>query len=328
MSEGGSYQKGMRFRSENPLEELWSHIALLATEEHLQAHSRPEETTEDWNAFIRYAVVRIRQAIEFRNAAGNSSLLTKPLLLYYASLNLLRAALALRAEVKPKPAHGLHFHRKSHILKCYATLDNGTLTDFLDAEEIPWRHGRRITLNDALARVVEIHEEYRWIRRKNSLVIPVRVVAEEDGRVLLRFFGDLPWFRDHWQRDLPGLAGSCALEPEGNVLSVGEGVNGQDPDAVSAFCHAHLEPDPVFREDAYWYAIRCVHPELVFHRIAYYAIALFVLGSTARYQPELLLRNAQPHSELGWLLERFTRAAERFFPQILYSWLREQPVYF
>jgi hypothetical protein len=48
----------------------------------------------------------------------------------------------------------------------------------------------------------------------------------------------------------------------------------------------------------------------------YYHVAAFILSSAVRYQPELVLDVNKPDSGVGWLLNRFLKAAERFYPQL------------
>jgi hypothetical protein len=55
---------------------------------------------------------------------------------------------------------------------------------------------------------------------------------------------------------------------------------------------------------------------------------MFILGSLVRYQPEIILAAAGTESELGWFLGRFIRAAERFYPQLVLSWLTGAHVFF
>jgi hypothetical protein len=63
-------------------------------------------------------------------------------------------------------------------------------------------------------------------------------------------------------------------------------------------------------------------------RAAYYYIALFILASTVRYEPEMLVALVNPDSPLGWMVERFLNSAERFFPHLVLHWLFTEPVFF
>src|SRR6266849_7851840 len=89
----GSFQsERTRYHSENPLEEAWTRIAQLGSAEFVGSIFQPEKPNNG-DKVVTYSAVRVRQAIEFRDAARQSTLLTSPLLLYYSFLNLTRAFL-------------------------------------------------------------------------------------------------------------------------------------------------------------------------------------------------------------------------------------------
>ena len=48
-------------------------------------------------------------------------------------------------------------------------------------------------------------------------------------------------------------------------------------------------------------------------RAAYDFVAMSILGSVVRYEPELLEPLTKPQDELGWMINRFLALAERFF---------------
>ncbi len=74
--------------------------------------------------------------------------------------------------------------------------------------------------------------------------------------------------------------------------------------------------------------MRQTDPSLVFPRPAYYFVTLFILGSVVRYEPELMLDTVDPNSLSGWLLKRVIQGAERFFPQLMLSWLMDSDLYY
>jgi hypothetical protein len=65
-----------------------------------------------------------------------------------------------------------------------------------------------------------------------------------------------------------------------------------------------------------WYLIREVDNHSTLTRASYYYIAVFILGSIVRYEPELMLEVSYLDSEIGWFIDRFLNKAERFFPQL------------
>jgi hypothetical protein len=89
-----------------------------------------------------------------------------------------------------------------------------------------------------------------------------------------------------------------------------------------------LENRLSFGTTSLWYAIRQGPEDNLLPRAAYYLAGLFILSSMVRYQPELLVTTEVIHSQTAWLLGRFLAAAERFFPQLMYSWMMGRETYF
>jgi hypothetical protein len=99
-------------------------------------------------------------------------------------------------------------------------------------------------------------------------------------------------------------------------------------EAITEFLNRVLQTDLRERQTPVWYALRVVDPELVFPREAYYMVALFILGSIVRYEPEMMLEASNPDAEVGWFLRRFLQVAERYFPQLMLMWIEQCPIYF
>jgi len=83
---GSFQQSGAKLETENPLEEVWSTVALHGSADFLQKHLTPP-VGHSVAPYIQYAGIRARQAVEFREAARQATLLTSPLSLYYSFLN-------------------------------------------------------------------------------------------------------------------------------------------------------------------------------------------------------------------------------------------------
>ena len=144
----GSFQKSkIRFPSENPLEEVWVRVSQHGTAEFVRKLT-PTTTVSKWDELVDYAVVRIRQAVELRNAARRASLLTSPLMFYYSFLNLTRGMLAIGPEIMPAKGHGLRYISAKQLLDCAAEITPGTFSDFLSSQRIVDRNGVVITLNE------------------------------------------------------------------------------------------------------------------------------------------------------------------------------------
>jgi hypothetical protein len=327
----GSFQTGLRITSENPLEEVWSRVALHGSVGLLQRTwyvALP--TGQKIDPYVQYVGVRLRQAVEFREAARQTTLLTTPLSLYYSFLNLTRACICMHSEELPsRRHHGLVFESGRDLLSSGAKLKAGTFTDYLYEMGYSWKSGKVVTLHDALARIIEIRTDYTTYGPE-SLVVPVDVDAYFSGDVILNIpqrFYDLSQNLAIWTSELPSLGGCCTVEPEGNKLEVTHRVSNYED--VSNFCSLRLDPNLILQDfESRWYLVRQLDPDLVFPRPAYYLVALFILGSIVRYEPELMLDTVPPGSFSGWLLKRVIQAAERFFPQLMLSWLEKNSLYF
>lgn len=72
----GSFQLPHVFESENPLEEVWAFIARYGTKDYIKNHLHSDNPEINWEDYVNYGMVRAKQAVEFRNSAKNSTLLT------------------------------------------------------------------------------------------------------------------------------------------------------------------------------------------------------------------------------------------------------------
>ncbi len=325
----GSFQTGSRLETENPLEEVWSLIALHGSADFLQKRVTPPPG-QPIDPYIEYAGIRARQAVEFREAARQATLLTSPLSLYYSFLNLTRACLCLHSDMLPSTWHGLIFRSGTDLLSSRAELTRGTFTDYLDATGYPWSSGQVVALHEALARTVEIRRDYADIYGGTSLVVPIDVDAYRDAEVVLNIpknIYDLSAASTNWSSELPSISGCCTLGSGENTLETTFKVSNVED--VDSFCSLRMQRDLLWREfAARWYLVRQTDPNLVFPRPAYYFVTLFILGSIVRYEPELILDTVDPNSLSGWLFGRVVQAAERFFPQLMLSWLMGHHLYF
>jgi hypothetical protein len=322
----GSFQEQRKFLCENPLEEAWAQIARYGTTDFLRCFE-PQDKTIDWKKYLEYVEVRIRQAVEFREAARHTTLLTSPLPLYYSFLNLTRAFLVLGPEVMPHHGHGLKFIRAEKLLNSKAQLVRGTFTSYLDASQVPWKEGDEITLGQALGFIVELSEGHNTIGEVPSYVESVIIKAMMGGEVRLLFPYFQGNFAESWQAEFPDLVECCVYESE-NTLFTKDVQLGKNEINIAQFATNHLLPPLIIQNHAIWHKFRQNNDALKLPRLAYYYIAVFILGSVVRYEPELILIASTPDSQLGWFLKRFLTLAERFFPQLKLMDFYKSQVYF
>jgi hypothetical protein len=325
----GSFQYPHRFESENPLEEVWSRVARYGATDYIKNQLTPEKSDIDWDDHVSYAIVRVKQAVEFRESAKNTTLLTKPLALYYAFLNLTRAFLALGPEIMPSSSHGLQFIKGDSLFSSSAKLIKGTFTEYLSAFSVKWEKGTTISLKEALARIVEIHQDFISLKYYNSYVFPVRVQTTTGGPVYIDPISPHKEFPKNWDKEFPSLKEKCSLQEENQGFVVDDKEVCESRDSISKFLHDILLHDLIYDSmSSTWYLIRNVDSSLSFSRASYYYIAVFILGSIVRYEPELMLESSQLDSETGWFLARFLNKAERFFPQLKIGEQCQTTIYF
>lgn len=330
----GSFQKGTVYDSENPLEEVWSRVARFGNSswvKSISAKAIPPIKTP-WEEYGPYSIIRIRQAIEFRSAYQNTTTLTSPLPLYYSFLNMIRGFLGFKFQIKSSKSHGLSFKVKPNPLDCIAEITKkGTFPYFLKAFDFDDKVGLKISLKDCISRIVEIWKDYHSLQLGSSNVIPVEINTKMSGLFELKLY--IPksikeHFNKDWKKLFPTLFDSCEIDPVTNTLKVKYDSEKLTAEIIEKYCNDKLLPSLIWREDPMWYLIIETNSSMMLPRSAYYFIAIFILGSIVRYEPELILKITDPDSELSWFIGRFIKTAERFFPQLMLNWIFLESVYF
>ena len=165
---GGSFQKGTLYRKGSSLESSWKHLQRIGTIDNL---ARVAEKNGVDKSFSSKASLRIRQGIEFRESSVDVSILTKPLLLYFSVLNLVRGILFALCGDIGSPSHGLRYVAGDSLLSCTATIKkNGTYPKLLETLQVPDRAviiGSNYTLEDYLLLIPELQQEVSLLTQKN-----------------------------------------------------------------------------------------------------------------------------------------------------------------
>lgn len=329
----GSFQDlGRRFESENPLTEVWSRIEQLASTGFLHRLFEKQNLTDADAELFRYASLRLRQCVEFRRAARNATILTAPMLFYYSFLNLTRGFLALyNRNIPAEKAHGLKLIETPVLLDSEAQLTKGSFSALLDAMGFTYRDREKINLSEVLACIVELREAVPFLKTiigQQYRVVRVEVTAVINGPITLTFSSALKDFDTSWEKDFPELVEDCILRPGENTLQLRRERWGEEYLDVCNWCAQNLMPDLLVGDSPSWFLIRRIENQPILPRAAYYLAGMFILGSLVRYHPESLVEATEPDSDLSWLLRRFVDCAERFFPQLMLSWLHRRQVYF
>jgi hypothetical protein len=326
----GSFQTGTVLTAEQPIEEVWSWVERLGITSFVKGlvntSTVPIETP--WDDWAPYAMIRMRQAVEFRRASRSTTLPTRPLLLYYAFLNLTRGGIALETHQESTAKHGLRFAQADDLMASKAVVTPGTFSDYLRVAGANSDAGEW-SLQESLSYIPEIGDEFVSLNCGPGRAPAVLVSATTGGDFLLRvhYPWDVTGFRAKWMEWYPHLATVCQLEGEGTTLRVTDGAACPSAHAVGEWLSKNLWINLLWGDRPVWY-LPARSPRLLLPRAAYYLLAMFILGSVVRYEPELAANATNPDSHVGWSLRRFCDAAERFYPQLIFHWLFTNRLFF
>jgi len=320
----GTFKRGEIRYTENPLKEVWSDIEHLGTKEFLES-LEPDNKEIDWNQHCNYASVRISQALEYRIAAKHATVLTAPLGYYYSLLNLVRAAISIKAEIIPESQHGLRFKKDDILMNNGAELTSGTFKDYLRVLGVN-KEKINFNLKECLSRIPELGEAFSKTTYGPSSVVPVIVKGKYSGLITLHFNSKTLngiRFEEKWREMFPKLSSICKLD-DSNKYALTTKVNNPDDTytAICEFCEKYLIPDLTKTDIAIWYLQREDLGDIILPREAYYLAAMYILSNVVRYEPDIIAHAVKRDSEDRWLLKRFIETTDRFFPQLIEIWMR------
>lgn len=323
----GSFHRGSRIHSDNALSECWRQIERIATVESLERLAASKGRSVE---VAKLASIRLRQGIELRRASQGASIQTRPLLLYYSALNLMRGIMLGYPGDMGAPLHGLRFVAAKELLDCRAKVNaKGTFSSFLKSLNWPEDEfkGKEFTLRELLLMIPETYQDHGCISKFSATAV-VEVTAYMDGETLLNIVVSSltpDEFAQTWQTMFPWFSELCVATDQDFVLRVKNKL--LTTEAVETFCEQHLWRDLRFRQETIWYDHVCTRASGNLDRRAVYLAALFILSNVTRYEPELLSNAQDTANELGFFINGFLDAAERFFPQLVLE-LDTGPVYF
>jgi hypothetical protein len=177
----GSIQRAHRVRTDEPLNELWQAWSKLSDDHYLKAHW----TGSNDEQRLTVSTI-IRQAQEYRAASKQTSLLTRPVLVYYSALNLAKAAIWLRTDAAPPQHHGLmRPDPADEILDLAAKVNNGVFRSLADMLGRKTTIGDRFTLRDFVANLVELRDKITDYFAIAPGVVPVAPDIFMDGTIRL-----------------------------------------------------------------------------------------------------------------------------------------------
>jgi hypothetical protein len=323
----GTFQRGTAFRSGDPLKTVWRHIERVGTLGTLKDVARRSKQDP---RVARVANLRMRQALEYRVASQSGSLLTRPLNLYYAFLNLTRALLLVQTG-DAGTRHGITFDGGGPaLLDCAAKISaKGTFPLFAQTINLAGTPGTRVTLRQTLEMLPELRADYQDLGFGTSSVVVVRVQGLMRGDVFLNVDAkglSAEDFAQNWSTWFPQLKDTCELTSSPHQLR--HRSPPQDYEGVCDFFEKNLLHSLTRREDGRFFLFKEGSGTPFWPRALTYLASVFILSSVTRYEPERMAALAGALTSRSFLISSLLDNAERFYPHVLLELLWRTRVVF
>jgi hypothetical protein len=325
----GSFQdRRFIIRTGDQLSAAWREVERMGTVEGLmQIAGKTGQGIED----ARLGSLRIRQAVELRLASADTSPLTRPLLLYYSALNLVRGWQSVQKGGMGKPRHGASFKKGDSLLECGLRLEKeGTLPQLLAYYNSTLLEVSELSLRDCLTQIPELKRDIKLLPGTTSQVAWVEVKGVINGPTALRFHIDqctAEEFAASWQQLLPWFKDACVLSKEGPFVLEAKAAH-QNRAQITEFCESHLMCDLHLNDNAVWFDHVARATPLLPGRLPAYVFALFILSNVCRYEPQYFETAFAESTNLAFVLTNALSCAERYIPQLFASAAYGSTVYF
>jgi hypothetical protein len=322
-----TFQKDNIYKSEKVIDEVWLRIERLSSSAILNDDFTTNTSEEVRQELIKYISTRICQAVEFRNASREQTLLTKPLLLYYSMLNLVRAYIAMDQEKMSTTSHGLHFNLNNEILKCSASIRKGTFLDYLELKGIELPIGTEISLKSALENIIEFKRELLECNTMQLGYIPLALSAYKDGELIatvLEYDGNLS---ENWREEFQSIKNDARFENGKIFIKKEEFV---DEKRLEDYVNKYFLSDLSYlspNESCIWYSYKNRDIKSL-PRLCYYFIAFYILSNIVRYEPESMQEIINKKDSIFWIINKLQYFGDRYFPQLILCDIYNRPIYF
>lgn len=180
--------------TENPNKELWNQFKQFENKDVCLNYLKKCKKFDNSDIFkFRASLMKyyITQAKEYYLSARDSSVLTRPTLLYYGASCLVKALIvAKRCHEDMSTGHGMQVFKSNadDLMDLRICPRKGTflqLCQVLENEEIDIIKSIDFNLEDLLSLIPELNEDFENIFNKKSLAIKVDRKKDEDGEYLL-----------------------------------------------------------------------------------------------------------------------------------------------
>lgn len=270
----------------------------------------------------------ITQAKEYYLSAMNSSVLTKPTLLYYGASCLVKALIIAKScDYDHSTGHGMKViksdiddlmgfriePKKGTFLQLYMVLENKNADIIKSAD---------FNLEDLLSFIPELNDDFKNIFNKESLAIKVDRIKDEDGEylfyegdyfsnisILNDFFDNIPNFGKYYLPPLVSQKGIvCFKRSQSNEDIVLRNIMGEE------FLVSSLQSSENF---------------IYLSQITVHFLILYLLSMLSRYYVNLWLNEkSSDETRYFYIIEKFLDISERKFPNMILNEILNKEIVF
>lgn len=318
--------------TENPNKELWNQFKQFENKNvclnYLKKNCKKFDNSEKFKTRSSLMKYYITQAKEYYLSVGDSSVLTRPTLLYYGASCLVKALiLTKRCYEDDSTGHGISVSEsntddlmgfkikptKGTFLQLYQVIENKN-TNIIKSIDF--------NLEDLLSFVPELKDDFENVFKKKSLAIKVDRIKDEDGEYLFydgdyfsdnsiinNFFDNIPNFYKHY---LPPSVSSngmvCFKKPISDEEIVLKNIMGEE------FLVSSLR----FGEEFIYLSQISVH-----------FLILYLLSMLSRYYINpWLSENSLDENRYFYIIEKFLDITERKFPNLILNEILNKEIIF
>lgn len=307
--------------TENPNKELWNQFKQFENREvcldYLKKNCKKFDNSDKFHFRASLMKYYITQAKEYYLSAKDSSVSTKPTLLYYGASCLVKALiLAKRGYEDDSTGHGIEIHESNtdDLLKFRIKPVKGTFSQLYQTlEKKTPKTIKQIDFNleELLSLIPEINEDFENIFNKKSLAIKVDRIRDEDGERLYyegdyftnesepsEFFNNIPNFdKYYFPPTLLSNGITCFKKPKYDENIILRNIMGEE------FLISSLNTGEKF---------------IYLSQIPVHFLILYLLSMMSRYYVNIWLsENTSDESRYFYIIEKFLDISERKFPNLI-----------
>lgn len=318
--------------TEDPYKELWNQFKQFQNFEvclnYLKKNCKKFDNGKKFKPRASLMKHYITQAKEYYHSARDSSVLTKPTLLYYGASCLVKALIiAKNCDQDYSTGHGIKVLKsnvddmmdfrikpvKGTFLQLYQVLENKNITLIKSID---------FNLEDLFSFIPELEDDFKNIFNKKSLAIKINRIKDEDGEYLFYegdYFSDLSILND-FINNIPNFD-KYYFDP--SFFS----------NSISCFKKPMPDGDIVLRnimgEEFLVSSLQSGENSIYLSQISVHFLILYLLSMLSRYYVNLWLgENSSDESRYFYIIEKFLDISERKFPNLILNEILDKEIIF